>query len=337
MFNNKSITVIITAYNAAKTIDRCLKSLLSQVKINDYKIIVVNDGSSDDTLEYLNKYKSNPQIYILNKKNTGASDSRNCGLRLVNTKFVTFVDADDYVDNNYLYIMLKQYEDNKNCDLAICGYQKEEIDGKIIMLCKGEKAKLNQQKAYHDLFISYNFEGYLVNKLFRVDIIKNNNLCVDKDVTLSEDLLFCCQYLKYCQQICFDPTPVYHYVRYEDSQLHRHQIGSSFDKSTLGILDTFSKIEKEIPKEYDDVNINVNARACWFAVTLLRSIYAAPNRKDVDGKTILFLREIVRKYRKDFMKNDVLPSRDKLIYWINWFFPGLFAKIWNVLKLRDHS
>jgi glycosyltransferase involved in cell wall biosynthesis len=337
MTNSKSISIIIAAYNAAKTIDRCLQSLLNQVKVNDYKIIVVNDGSTDNTLEHLSKYKLDSSIYILDKENTGASDSRNHGLKLVDTDFVTFVDADDYVDNDYLYTMLKQYEDNINCDLAICGYQKENVDGSLIMLCEGKKTILNQQQAYHDLFISYNFEGYLVNKLFKVDIIKDNNLCIDEDVTLSEDLLFCCQYLKYCQQIYFDPKPVYHYIRYEDSQLHSHQIGAPFDKSALGILDTFSKIKEEIPKGYDDVNINVNARICWFAVTLLRSIYAAPNWKDVNKETIIFLRKVARKHRKDFMKNDVLPSRDKLIYWINWLFPKLFARMWNTLGLRDHS
>lgn len=337
MLINDSISVIITAYNAEKTIDKCMISLLNQVNINYYKIIIVNDGSIDNTLNCLKKYKSNSNVMVIDKKNTGASDSRNVALKLVSTDYVTFVDADDYVETDYLYTLAKQYIYNPDCELAICGYQKELANGKITMTSKGKKMILNQGKAFHDIFISYNFEGYLVNKLFKVEIIKDNNLLIDKGVTLSEDLLFCCEYLNFCKKISYDPKPVYHYIRYENSQLHSHQIGSPFDNSAMDILNTFSKIRKVVPQKYGDIISIVNARTCWFAVTLLRSIEAAPNRKNVDKKTIHYLRSVAKRYRSDFMKNDVLPQRDKIIYWINWLFPQMLGRIWKSLGLRDHS
>ncbi|MBC8743172.1 glycosyltransferase family 2 protein [Lactobacillus sp. Marseille-P7033] len=332
-----SIAVIIAAYNAEKTIDKCIASLLNQVKVTNYQVIIVNDGSTDATLDRLNRYRFDSKINVINKNNTGASDSRNEALKQVTTDFVTFVDADDYVEKDYLYTLIKQYKDNPECELVICGYQKEQVDGAVTMIGQGKKSILNQEQAFHDIFISYNFEGYLVNKLFRVNIIKDNNLWIDKDAALSEDLLFCCEYLRYCQKISFDPKPVYHYIRYENSQLHSHQIGHPFDYKAMTILDTFAKISKIIPDNYPNVVLNVNARICWFAVSLLRSIEAAPNQKQISKGTIAFLRSIAKKYRSDFMKNDVLPPRDKIIYWVNWIFPKTFAKIWNLLGLRDHS
>lgn len=334
---NNSISIIVTAYNAEQTIDRCIDSLLKQTDVKDYQIIIINDGSSDKTLEHLAKYKEDPKVKVIDKENTGASDSRNVGLRLVDTKYVTFTDADDYVDDTYLSTMLTQYSEVPQCDLAICGYQKENVDGQVTMIGTGKKGILPQKQALHDILISYGFEGYLVNKLFKTKIIKDNNLCFDKNIKLSEDLLFCIQYLLECRKVSFDPKPVYHYIRYENSQLHSHQIGSIFSESTISILDTCSKIRKIIPEQYTCVISAVNARTCWFAVTLLRSIEAAPNRSEVNKKIIRNLRKTAQKYQSDFMKNNVLPQRDKIIYWINWLFPRTLGTVWRFLKLRDHS
>lgn len=334
---NKSISVIITAYNAEETIDRCINSLLDQTKVDNYHIVVVNDGSTDDTLNHLKKYQFNSRLFLINKGNTGASDSRNVALKKVTTDYVTFVDADDYVEKDYLYTLAKQYDYNPDCELVICGYQKESESGEVTMIGGGKQEILTQEEAFHDIFISYNFEGYLVNKLFKMDIIRRNNLWIDEKVTLSEDLLFCCEYLNYCEKISYDPKPVYHYVRYEDSQLHSHQIGNTFDKSALDILNTFSKIKKTIPSRYNEIISVVNARTCWFAVALLRSIEAAPNRDEVDKGIVRDLRKVAKKYRNDFMKNNVLPQRDKVIYWVNWLFPKTLGKIWRLLGLHDHS
>lgn len=334
---NNSISIIVTAYNAEQTIDRCIDSLLKQTGVKDYQIIIINDGSSDKTLEHLAKYKEDPKVKVIDKENTGASDSRNVGLRLVDTKYVTFTDADDYVDDAYLSTMLTQYSEVPQCDLAICGYQKENVDGQVTMIGTGKKGILSQKQALHDILISYGFEGYLVNKLFKTKIIKDNNLCFDKNIKLSEDLLFCIQYLLECRKVSFDPKPVYHYIRYENSQLHSHQIGNIFSESSISILDTCSKIRKIIPEQYTCVISAVNARTCWFAVTLLRSIEAAPNRSEVNKKIIRNLRKTAQKYQSDFMKNNVLPQRDKIIYWINWLFPRTLGTVWRFLKLRDHS
>lgn len=332
-----SISIIVTAYNAEQTISRCIDSLLKQSSVKNYQIIVLNDGSTDRTLEKLASYSSNPKVRIINKDNTGASDSRNAGLKIVKTKYVTFTDADDYVDDTYLSTLLSQYERDPQCDLAICGYQKENIDGQVTMIGTGENGILTQEQALHDILVSYGFEGYLVNKLFKTQIVRENNLNFDKNITLSEDLLFCIQYLLKCKKISYNPKPVYHYIRYENSQLHKNQIGAPFNMNAISILDTFSKIQQLIPKNYPQVKCAVNARKCWFAVALWRAIEAAPNRREVSKEVLQNLKEIAKKYRTDFMQNDVLPPRDKIIYWANWFFPRGLAILWNLAGLHDHS
>ena len=96
----KKVSIIIPAYNADKWIGRCLESCIRQ----DYpklEIIVVNDGSTDRTLEVCNNYKKkNNNVIVINKENRGVSNSRNVGIKKSTGEYLLFVDADDYIDSN---------------------------------------------------------------------------------------------------------------------------------------------------------------------------------------------------------------------------------------------
>ena len=93
------ISIIITAYNAEKTIERCLNSILEN-EYNDYEIILVNDGSKDKTEKIVELFATD-KIKYFSKKNTGVADSRNYGIEKAKGEYITFVDSDDYVNNNY--------------------------------------------------------------------------------------------------------------------------------------------------------------------------------------------------------------------------------------------
>jgi len=92
------VSIIIPCFNCSKTIKRCLNSVVNQTYKN-IEIIVVNDGSRDDTLSILKKYQSrDPRIVLINKTNTGVSASRNIGINEAMGEYITFVDSDDYLD-----------------------------------------------------------------------------------------------------------------------------------------------------------------------------------------------------------------------------------------------
>ena len=94
-------SVIIPVYNCEKFIIRCIESFLKQ-KNKKMEIIVVDDGSKDNTLKILNEaYSDNSFVRIFNKKNTGVSDSRNFGIRKARGKYILFSDSDDYVEEKY--------------------------------------------------------------------------------------------------------------------------------------------------------------------------------------------------------------------------------------------
>ena len=108
-----TIAIIIPIYNSEKTIERCIDSILSQ-SFDDFKVICINDGSTDNSLNILKKYKDE-RIIILSQTNKGPSAARNAGLDFVfeqNFDYITFIDSDDYIDKEYLNTLLMMLKNN---------------------------------------------------------------------------------------------------------------------------------------------------------------------------------------------------------------------------------
>lgn len=118
------ISIIIPAYNVQNYISRCLESLINQTYKN-LEIIVINDGSKDNTLNIINEFaKKDNRIIVINQENKGVSDSRNAGLKKVTGTYITFVDSDDWLDNNSCEEMIN-YLISNNADIAMFGYIRE--------------------------------------------------------------------------------------------------------------------------------------------------------------------------------------------------------------------
>jgi len=111
------LSVIIPTYNSALTLIKCIDSVINQ-NFDNYEIIVVDDGSTDKTYEVISKIKNKIKYYKLNHK--GVSNARNFGLKKSLGKFVTFVDSDDYIEQNY-FNNFKNIVDNNDIDIYLCG------------------------------------------------------------------------------------------------------------------------------------------------------------------------------------------------------------------------
>lgn len=127
------ISVIVPVYNVEKYLEKCIDSIVNQT-FDHLEIILVNDGSTDHSLEICEKYKvQDKRIKVIDKKNGGLSDARNVGTQVAMGKFITFVDSDDFIDSDmitYLYHLITQAD----ADISIC--QHKEIDEKSGMINK---------------------------------------------------------------------------------------------------------------------------------------------------------------------------------------------------------
>ena len=122
MQNQKLISVIIPTFNQGEFLGRCLRSILNQnIGKNEYEIIVINDGSEDNTLKVLKIYEKEIKI-LKNKKNKGLPYSINKGIKEAKGRFIVRLDSDDYVNRNFLYILKIFLEDNPDMDAVSCDY-----------------------------------------------------------------------------------------------------------------------------------------------------------------------------------------------------------------------
>ena len=170
------VTVIIPVYNAEDYIGRCLDSVLKQT-YQDFLILAINDGSTDRTDEILKKYaKDFPEkIKYIKQKNMGVAKTRNKGILLAESEYITFIDNDDFIDEDYLEKLMPVRDE---VDVVISGYRRKNNAGKII-----------KEVELEDTVWSKFIVPAPWAKIYRKDfIIKNKLEFLDNDI--GEDIYF---------------------------------------------------------------------------------------------------------------------------------------------------
>ena len=136
------VSVIVPVYNVEKYIDKCLESLVNQT-LKDIEIIIVNDGSTDNSIkiveEYKEKYKN--KIIYLEKENGGLSDARNYGIQYAKGEYIAFLDSDDYVDRK-MYEKLYNKAIENNSDIVECDFYWK-YTNKLILDTRNEYKNIN--------------------------------------------------------------------------------------------------------------------------------------------------------------------------------------------------
>lgn len=190
---DRKISIIVPIYNAEKTLRRCVFSLVDQTYHN-IEIVLVNDGSSDNSLDICKDFAhKDSRIVLLNKKNGGVSPARNMGLKKASGDFVMFCDADDWVKPNYCSEMLQNYSENQ---LLMCEIEKTTKSAKVIEEVETQQSYIEEISKtkfleYRDIGL-----GSPTNKLFEKSIIEENKICFPEDLFLGEDLAFVLSYLE---------------------------------------------------------------------------------------------------------------------------------------------
>lgn len=212
------VSVIVPAYNAEKVLGDCLKSLLKQ-KLQGMEIIVVNDGSKDHTGDIAEKFaERDPRVRVIDKEqNEGLSAGRNSGIELARGEYIGFVDADDWVEEDYFSAM---YAAGADADLIVTGYQHDTMDEErkelyisrtVSMpasICHVKK-KIVSMAADADAAKVF---AYTWNKLYKRIIIEENNLRFSPQV-LIEDFIFNTLYWDKIHSVCITEGSDYHYVK----------------------------------------------------------------------------------------------------------------------------
>ena len=205
------VSIIIPVYNAEKNIEKCLDSVLGQ-SYNNIEVILVNDGSTDKSLEICNKYeKVDSRVKVIDKKNTGVSDSRNTGLKVAKGEWISFVDSDDWIDKEMIKKMHSKVV-STNFNVCICNYYNVVQEKNISNILNTDN-----RKSFIDEILGTS-GGFLWNKLYKRDLIGKQKF--DGEVCMCEDLLFNCKLAENnIVNYCIIEEPLYYYYKNENGVL----------------------------------------------------------------------------------------------------------------------
>lgn len=210
------ISVIVPVYNCAELISETMESLYNQQGDLSFEVIMVDDGSTDHSLQVCQamaeKYEN---VIVLNQQNAGPSAARNTGLQHAKGEFVVFVDSDDIMEPDMLLILTSLMA--SDIELGIASYFVDYVDGREQMTDRVQVEKQTYKVGGND-FGSRCCEWYskhiltpLWNKIYRRDIIVKNHLVFNEGVSISEDLLWNINYLRCVSQISTTDKCIYHY------------------------------------------------------------------------------------------------------------------------------
>ncbi|CUP97411.1 glycosyltransferase family 2 protein [Clostridium baratii] len=223
------ISVIIPVYNVEKYLEKCINSVLNQT-YKDLEIILVDDGSTDNSGKICDKYKLlDSRIKVIHKENGGLSDARNHGLDIASGEYIAFLDSDDWIDKNLYYILYKLSKDH-NTDITVCNFKKVYTEDEKLNLKSNNLITYTSLEALEALY-NKNYIQMIVawNKLYKRSLFKENKYPCGK---IHEDEFLTPVLLNESKKIVYIDTELIYYRQRSESIMN-----SSFNVKRLDLLD----------------------------------------------------------------------------------------------------
>lgn len=316
---NDKVTVVVPVYNVEKYLDRCVESLLHQT-VQGYRIILVDDGSMDCSGKKCDDWAlKSLMITTFHKQNGGLSDARNYGVQYVDTEYVTFVDSDDYVEPEYIELLLKGLE--TGADMVVTHHvqeyedqpQKAVIDEKFNLYSTEEALK---KMCYEEISTSAG------GKLFPKSYILDNPYPVGK---LYEDLWTTYKYIGRSKKIAFNKSQTYHYLQRKGSIRQGKWKEQYFD-----VMDGTKNLLKYIDENYPSIHSAGVFRYFYSANELYVRAFNEENYINITKP----IQKKLKQYMKELLSNSDASNKFKIQYFLMTNLPKTYRKIWVYIKRR---
>lgn len=305
----EKISVIVPVFNVEKNLRRCVTSLVNQTYKN-LEIILVNDGSTDNSgvlcEEYSKKYSN---IIVIHKKNGGQSSARNMGLLKATGKYIGFVDSDDWIHPemfSYLYMLIKKYD----CDVADISA----VFAKDFVELPREEEKINVYEGKKEILRNYMLSGIsdsvgqfsVCRKLYKRELFNNNRFLEGR---IYEDILINFEVLSQAKKLVRSNKKLYFYYQDDESTTRNYLNRKDFD-----LLYICKKLLNKCKEEGDEILIyyaKVKLARSYFSLLSKTAYYGIS--KELNKKEIV--KELTKKLRKNYslLIKSPIPISRKLI------------------------
>lgn len=295
------VSIIIPIYNTQKYLKKCVESLIKQ-SYNNIEIILINDGSTDDSKNIcLNLKNKDKRIIFLDQKNKGVSSARNLGLKNAQGNYITFIDSDDYVDKDYIKKMLECIIKN-NADICECSVQKIDEHGHNldIIALKNEIIECREyiKERYANL---NNITDFVTHKMFKKSVLAKNKF---PKYNYSEDYIFLTHILENVDKLVIIDKILYYYL----IPCRKYEI-KKFSKNSMEVVNARVQIFEYYQKKNQEKLMKITA------VQLLSRIMSVYKKCDKEHKNIL--KHYFKKYYK-YAINAPCTKIKKVYRWIKY-------------------
>lgn len=319
MNRQPEISIIVPVYKVEEYLPCCIESVLAQ-SFTDFELLLIDDGSPDNCGAICEGYAlKDERIRVFHQQNSGVSTARNHGLGEAKGKYVTFVDSDDWIGEDYLQNLYDALPDKISRGIVIEGVNRVYPDKRVLKMQLPGDMKLMASEVYR-LLTEYSDAniGYSHSKLYDLSLIKEHHLCFLQELSLLEDMIFMYDYA-----LCAD------FVIIEEHYHYFYRIAYSSDALSVRIksfereYDVFLAYQKKISlfgkrynlKEEQLSKVRKSLKCCFHRCIL--SLYQDDNA----GNRRVFLRRLTKENREWMMK---------------YFFPDYkIDKIAKSLMLKD--
>lgn len=322
------ISIIVPVYKVEKYLRECIDSILSQTYEN-FELILVDDGSPDNSGKICDEYaEKDKRIKVLHKENGGVSSARNLGLDNANGEYVTFIDSDDFVDKRYLEVLCTNLKEN-NADISVCRFSKY-INESFFLYQESFPNKSVIEHNTDDFFdffarffsLKCYFFGSACRCLFKKSTIGETRF--DKNIRISEDLLFTANVVFNSKNISFVNESLYFYRMDNASATSSYKKNFFESQAQLSyeLCVLFAKIDK---KGFDKILKRYNALLCYYLLS--NELKFRKSNPDYKENLKKIRKSELYKSFKLFSGIKILKFKMKLKFFVIWFISK--TKIWG--------
>lgn len=314
------VSVIIPVYNVENDLERCIVSILNQTYRN-IEIVLIDDGSPDKCPKICDEYsKKDKRIKVIHKINGGLSDARNAGIDVASGKYITCVDSDDYVTNDYveyLYKLIVKYE----ADMSICSHEAVYINSVKQFKSDCKECCMDSETALKKMLYHQNYDVSAWAKMYDKKLFKNIRYPVGRAF---EDAATTYKIIDKSKKIAFGYESKYKYIIRPNSI-----VTSNFNISKFDLITSTNEMCDFIKEKYPNLNQAAIRRKVYANLSTLRLMKNVEKRYKERKQVII---NNIEKYSNIVLQDKLCPKRDKIAILALKLNPKIFYLLWDLYE-----
>ena len=318
------ISIIVPVYNVEQYLERCVESIMKQT-LDNFELLLINDGSSDNSGQLCDELsQKDTRIRVFHIQNGGVSNARNLGIQSSRGEWISFIDSDDFVTEDYLETLLQPVETDETIGFSIG--KLHHIQNGVVTALPETSSKLNvwdTEQTLKELLTTEKTSFFPVAKLFRKSLIQDHQF--NTKYHLAEDALFLTELLLQakCNTVFVDKL-IYFYDHREGSAT------TSMNQYVFDTITVYQEIIERVRKDFPKLQPELNNRESWSYITVYDKLIFSNDKQFSKEETEV--RSWILKHKKEIMKDNYFTSFRKVAIVFLSISPFLYKKIVELKK-----